>query len=52
MCIKPIQRKYEMSVSVILHWSINTIVVDEEKTVDRIDVRFGLVFPLSCPNAI
>jgi len=38
---KPIQRKYETSVSVVLGRNIDAIVVDEEKTaIDCIEVRF------------
>jgi len=42
---KPIQRKYEAAVSVVLGRNIDAIVVDEEKTaIDCIEVRF----PFTC----
>lgn len=44
---KPIQRKYETSVSVVLGRNIDAIVVDEEKTaIDCIEVRLRPVIPI------
>ena len=48
---KPIQRKYEMAVSVVLGRNIDAIVVDEEKTaIDCIEVIYHLLVPPSQLN--
>lgn len=40
---KPIQRKYETAVSVVLGRNIDAVVVDEEKTaIDCIEVRLSI----------